>query len=86
MVVLDHRSTVEEPWTGILRILGLGRIHVEVFDDMLDVQRASEFYQFRAQDARLSSDDTSLPIMDFSGGDLPELAVDPCCNLRSPSS
>ena len=54
--------------------IGLGRIHVEVFDDLLDVQRASEFYQIRAQDA-LSSDDTSLQIMDFSGGDLPELAT-----------
>ena len=75
MGVLEHRSTVEAPWTSILRISGLSGTHIEVFDDLLDVQGASEFYQFRAQDA-LSPDDTSLPILDFSGGYLPEQAAD----------
>jgi hypothetical protein len=74
MVVLEHRPTVEAPWSGILRISGLSVVHAEVFDDLLSVQNAVESFQFRAQSA-FTSADVSLPILDFTGGTLLEPAV-----------
>jgi len=74
MVVLEHRPTVEAPWSGILRISGLSVVHAEVFDDLLSVQNAGDSFQFRAQSA-FTSADVSLPILDFTGGTLHEPAV-----------
>src|SRR6056300_314248 len=74
MVVLEHRPTAEAPWSGILRISGLSVVHAEVFDDLLSVQKAGDFFQFRAQSA-FTSADVSLPILDFTGGTLLEPAV-----------
>ena len=45
-----------------------------MFDDLLSVQKAVDFFQFRAQSA-FTSADVSLPILDFTGGTLLEPAV-----------